>query len=266
MLSRDEITRYSRNILLGEVGKKGQEKLAASTVAVIGAGGLGSPVLFYLAATGIGTLRIVDYDTVDLTNLQRQILYHTSSQDLPKVEAAREILSKLNPNIQVEIFRTRLEASNAESILTGSDIVIEGSDNFETKFLVNDACFFLKIPLIIGGILQFEGQVIGIKPGETACYRCIFVNPPPPDEIPNCADSGVIGSMAGIIGSIQALEATKAILGFPEAGLFGKILSMEAKEMNFRKIIVKKNLNCPLCGANPSITSIMDSEAGKPAC
>ena len=257
MLSTSELTRYSRNILLSEVGRKGQEKLKDSMVTVIGAGGLGSPVLYYLAAAGVGAIQIIDSDKVDLTNLQRQILYNTSSVNKDKAEEAESVLRSLNPNLSILSQNARLTASNIEGIFQGSNLIIEGSDNFETKFLVNDACHFLSIPLILAGILRFEGQVIGILPKQTSCYRCIFHSPPDADSVPNCGEAGVIGSVAGIIGSIQATESIKFLLG-QEQGIFGSILSVDAKTMEFRKISIPKNKACPLCGDNPSITKIED--------
>lgn len=257
MLSALELTRYSRNILLSEVGRKGQEKLKESVVTVVGAGGLGSPALYYLAAAGVGEIRIIDSDKVDLTNLQRQILYGIGSVNKPKSEEAEKVISNLNSNIKILSHNERLSASNIESIIQGSHLVLEGSDNFETKFLVNDACHFLKIPVIIAGILRFEGQVIGINPNSTSCYRCIFHSPPDADSVPNCAEAGVIGSVAGLVGSIQATESIKFLLGL-EQGLFGSILSVDTKAMEFRKISIPKNKSCPLCGENPSITKIED--------
>ncbi|MBK8394562.1 MAG: HesA/MoeB/ThiF family protein [Leptospiraceae bacterium] len=257
MLSSPEITRYSRNILLSEVGRKGQEKLKESIVTVVGAGGLGSPVLYYLAAAGVGEIRIIDSDKVDLTNLQRQILYNTTSLNKSKVLEAEQILTNLNSNIKIVTYNERLTASNIVKIFSGSNLILEGSDNFETKFLVNDACHFLKIPLIIAGILRFEGQVIGVIPNTTACYRCIFQSPPDAESVPNCAEAGVIGSVAGLVGSIQATESIKYLLGIDQ-GLFGSILSIDTKSMEFRKIQVLKNKICPLCGDNPSITQIED--------
>ena len=257
MLSSSEITRYSRNILLTEVGRKGQERLKDSVVTVVGAGGLGSPALYYLAAAGVGEIRIIDSDKVDLTNLQRQILYSTSSVNKSKVEEAEHVISSLNSNIKIVLHNERLTASNIENIFKGSNLVLEGSDNFETKFLVNDACHFFNIPLVIAGILRFEGQVIGILPNKTACYRCIFNSPPDADSVPNCAEAGVIGSVAGLVGSIQATESIKFLLGL-EQGLFGSILSVESKSMEFRKIQIPKNKSCPLCGDNPSITQVED--------
>jgi len=257
MLSALEITRYSRNILLSEVGRKGQEKLKDSVVTVVGAGGLGSPALYYLAAAGVGEIRIIDSDKVDLTNLQRQILYSTDSVNKSKSEQAKEVITNLNSNLKIFSHNERLTASNIESIFKGSHLVLEGSDNFETKFLVNDACYFLNIPLVIAGILRFEGQVLGVLPNKTSCYRCIFHSPPDADSVPNCAEAGVIGSVAGLVGSIQATESIKFLLGL-DSGLFGSILSVDAKSMDFRKISIPKNKSCPLCGDNPSITEIRD--------
>lgn len=257
MLSTPELTRYSRNILLSEVGRKGQEKLKDSIVTVVGAGGLGSPALYYLAAAGVGEIRIIDSDKVDLTNLQRQILYSTSSVNKSKSQEAADVITNLNSNIKIVSFNERLSASNIERIFQGSHLILEGSDNFETKFLVNDACHFLNIPLIIAGILRFEGQVLGIKPNVTSCYRCIFHSPPDADSVPNCAEAGVIGSVAGLVGSIQVTESIKFLLGL-EQGLFGSILSVDAKTMEFRKISIPKNKSCPLCGDNPSIAKIED--------
>ncbi|MCE9499702.1 MAG: HesA/MoeB/ThiF family protein [Leptospira sp.] len=263
MLSSEEISRYSRNILLNEVGRKGQEKLKSSTITVIGAGGLGSPALFYLAAAGIGEIRIVDSDTLDITNLQRQIVHTTESINAEKTGSAITTLKKLNPHVQFKAYQERLNSDNINSILENSSLVMEGSDNFETKFLVNDACYFMKIPLIIGGILRFEGQVIGIRPDTDACYRCTFNSPPPPESVPSCADAGVIGSVAGIIGSIQATEAIKYLIGLEETGLFGKILTLDAKTMNFRNISTRKNTDCPLCGNNKNIFEPRDEEIGR---
>lgn len=253
MLSPREITRYSRNILLSEVGKKGQEKLSASKITVIGAGGLGSPTLFYLAATGVGEIRIVDSDKVDLTNLQRQILFKESSIGKFKSEEAVKILSELNPNLKLISIPERISEKNYEEILFGSDLVIEGSDNFETKFLVNDACYFLNIPLLIGGIFQFEGQIIGSQ-NKYHCYRCIF-DKIPSESIPNCSEAGVIGSVAGIIGSILATESIKFLLSKDDS-IFKNIFTMNSINLDFRKIPFQKNPNCCLCGNNPSLKKV----------
>lgn len=263
MLQRDEITRYSRNILLPEIGRKGQEVLKSSTVAVVGCGGLGSPILFYLAAAGVGNLRLIDSDVVDLTNLQRQILYPASAIGQPKAEQAAETLRAFNPFIEIESHVLRLQADNAESLLGGCDLVLEGADNFATKFLVNDACYFLKIPLLTAGILQFEGLVQGIIADVTACYRCVFHSPPPPDRVANCAQAGVIGSMAGVIGSIQATEAIQFLINHKKPGansVFGHLLSYQAKNLEFRKISIRKNHKCPLCGDHREINQLIDHD------
>ena len=254
MLSPKEITRYSRNILLSEVGRRGQEKLKSSTISVIGAGGLGSPLLYYLAAAGIGTIKVIDSDFVDLTNLQRQILFNENSISKNKSTEAKDKLLSLNPNLNIQSYPIRLIDQNIHEILNHSDMVIEGSDNFETKFLVNDYSYFNKIPLLIGGILRFEGQILGIKP-EGYCYRCIFHSMPDSSDIPNCSDAGVIGSIAGIIGSLLATEAIKHLLNLDDS-IFKNILSIDIKNLEFRKILIKKNNNCPLCGNNPTIKNI----------
>jgi adenylyltransferase/sulfurtransferase len=254
LLSPKEITRYSRNILLSEVGRKGQEKLKSSTVSVIGAGGLGSPLLYYLVAAGIGTIKVIDSDIVDLTNLQRQILFKESSIGKSKSLEAKEALLSLNPNLDIQSYPLRLIDQNINEVINPSDLVIEGSDNFETKFLVNDYCYFNKIPLLIGGILRFEGQVLGIKP-EGYCYRCIFHSIPDSSDIPNCSDAGVIGSIAGIIGSLLATESIKYLLNLDDS-IFKNILSIDMSNLEFRKIPIKKNNNCPLCGKNPIIKNL----------
>ncbi len=253
MLSPKEITRYSRNILLSEVGKKGQEKLTSSIVTVVGAGGLGSPVLYYLAAAGVGEIRIIDSDFVDLTNLQRQILFNENSIGKSKSLEAKKVLESLNPNLNIISFHERLTDKNYKQILCGSDLVIEGSDNFETKFLVNDACFLLNIPLLIGGIFQFEGQILGIK-SSGHCYRCIFEKIPE-GSIPNCSEAGVIGSVAGIIGSLLATESIKFLLSKDDS-IFRNLLSIDSLNLNFRKIPIKKNPHCILCGKNPKISEV----------
>lgn len=255
MLSKEEITRYSRNILLNEVKRKGQEKLKSSKILVVGAGGLGSPVLQYLTASGVGTLKIIDSDNLDLTNLQRQILFRTNQIGKPKAELAKANLQELNPHINFEIFHERLNAHNVNNIIKDVDLVIEGSDNFSTKFLVNDYCVFNSIPLIIGGILGFEGQVLGILPKQSFCYRCIFHSPPPPNEVPSCSEAGVLGSVAGVIGSFMATLALNHLLGIDS--YFGKYLyTFDFKEMNFRKININQNPKCILCGKNPMIQNI----------
>ncbi|MEM7184393.1 MAG: HesA/MoeB/ThiF family protein [Spirochaetota bacterium] len=264
MLVREELTRYSRNILLSEVGRQGQENLKQAKVAVVGTGGLGSPVLLYLAAVGVGNLTIIDSDTVDLTNLQRQVLFRNASVGKAKAEEARKTLLQLNPHLNLTVQNTRLQAENAIELLNGMDLVIEGADNFSTKFLVNDACYFLQIPFLTAGILQFSGTLLGVVPHNTACYRCVFHSPPPPGEIPSCAEAGVIGSVAGVLGSLQATEAIRYLLAGKnpqagEEGAFGSLLQYEAKKLEFRKIALQRNTKCPLCGSHPQITDLTSS-------
>lgn len=248
MLSPEEISRYSRNILLDEVKRSGQERLKQSTVTVIGAGGLGSPALLYLAAAGIGKIRVVDSDTVDTTNLQRQIVFKHSDISFSKASSAAKNLSELNPYVNVEPLPVRIDASNADNILINSDIVLEGSDNFETKFCVNDSCLRTGIPFISAGILRFEGIVMGVRPGIDACFRCVYEDVPSPENIPTCADAGVIGGMAGIVGSIQATEAVQFLLNRDRSqGLFGSMLQIEARTMSFRSVPVRKRSDCGYC-------------------
>lgn len=258
MLSKEEVTRYSRNILLPEVKRTGQEKLKSSKVAVVGAGGLGSPILQYLTAAGVGFLRVIDSDNLDLTNLQRQVIYKTSQIGKPKAEIAKENLLQLNDKIIFEVVKERLLSHNVKDLLKDVDLVIEGSDNFATKFLVNDFCILNNLPLIIGGILGFEGQVLCIQPNQSPCYRCIFHSPPPPDEVPSCSEAGVLGSVAGVVGSFMATLCLNYLLNLGEE--FGKYLfTFDLKEMSFRKITIHKNQKCILCGVEPKIFQI-DSE------
>ncbi|MCB1178300.1 MAG: HesA/MoeB/ThiF family protein, partial [Leptospiraceae bacterium] len=265
MLSSPEITRYSRNILLKGVGKKGQEKLKSSRVGVIGAGGLGSPVLYYLTAVGVGEIRVIDSDTVDLTNLQRQILFQTDSIGKSKSIAAKENLEKLNPEIKIITYNERLNSKNIKDIFGGVDLLIEGSDNFPTKFLVNDFSYFEKIPLIVAGILGFEGQIMGVIPDETFCYRCVFHSPPPQDEVPSCSEAGVIGAVAGVMGSLQANEAVKFLLGFQNS-IFGNLLSVDLMDLQFRKVHLKKNKKCKLCGEKKEIITLQDIKTDLEFC
>lgn len=243
--SKEELTRYSRNILLPEVGKEGQRKLKNARVAVVGAGGLGSPVLMYLASAGIGHLTIIDSDTVDLTNLQRQVLFLTDSVGQKKAAQAEERIRRMNPHLELSVFDRRLAPETISEMLSSADLVIEGSDNFMTKFLVNDFCFHTDKPLILAGIHQFEAQIAFMHPGKTFCYRCIFHSPPPADETPSCSESGVLGSIAGIAGSIQASECLKYFLGLET--ILGNILFFDAKKMEFRKRKFSKNPECNLC-------------------
>jgi len=251
--------RYSRHILLPEVGGRGQEKLLRARVLVIGAGGLGSPVSFYLAAAGVGTIGLIDGDVVDLSNLHRQILHHTPDVDRPKVVSAQAKLTALNPDVTVVPHHERLTVDNALSLFAQYDLVIDGTDNFPTKFLANDAAFFTKRPLVHGGILRFVGQVMTILPGESACYRCIFKEPPPSGLVPTCQEAGVLGALAGVIGTIQATEALKLILGLPRL-LTGRLLTYDALTSSFREVAVRRNPKCPICGERPTITTLAMTE------
>ncbi|NKB80374.1 MAG: molybdopterin-synthase adenylyltransferase MoeB [Nitrospirales bacterium] len=257
--NEDQITRYSRHILLPEVGGKGQKKLAQASVFLIGAGGLGSPAGLYLAAAGVGRIGIIDSDVVDLSNLQRQVLHHTPDVGRPKVRSAEEKIQVLNPDVQVEYYQERLTAQNALELIKQYDVIIDGVDNFPTKFLINDACYFADTPLIHGGILRFEGRVFSIKPKQSACYRCIFKQPPPPGLVANCQEAGIIGAVAGIIGTIQATEALKLILGIGQP-LTDRILDFDARKTTFREIKIKRNPNCALCGLHPEITELFEHE------
>ncbi|TLY38195.1 MAG: molybdopterin-synthase adenylyltransferase MoeB [Nitrospirae bacterium] len=258
--SEEQVTRYSRHILLPEVGGKGQKKIGQARVLVIGAGGLGSPVALYLAAAGVGTIGIIDSDVVDLSNLQRQVIHHTDDVGRPKVESAKAKIQALNPSVEVETHYSRLTADNALDIIGGYDLVVDGVDNFPAKFLINDACFFAKKPLVHGGILRFDGRVFTILPGQSACYRCVFKQPPPPGMVASCQEAGVIGALAGVIGTIQATEVLKLILGKGRP-LTDRLLDYDARLTRFREIKIRKNPHCPLCGAHPEITQLIEHEA-----
>ena len=257
--SEEQINRYSRHILLPEVGGKGQKKLAKARIFVVGAGGLGSPVALYLAAAGVGTIGLIDSDVVDLSNLQRQVLHHTPDVNRPKVVSAKEKILALNPDVNVETYEDRLTSRNALELIKQYDIVIDGVDNFPAKFLINDACYFAKKPLVHGGILRFDGRVFTIIPEKSACYRCIFKEPPPPGLVANCQEAGIIGVVAGIIGTIQATEALKLVLGIGQP-LTDRILDFNAQTTNFREIRSKRNPNCRLCGEQATITELFDHE------
>ncbi len=251
-----QIERYSRHIILPDVGGKGQMKLANARVLIIGAGGLGSPAAFYLAAAGIGTVGLVDGDVVDLSNLQRQILHTTASIGKPKVESGRETLAALNPDVTIKTYQTNIDAGNILSIISDYDFVLDGSDNFTTRYLVNDACYFAKKTLISGSIFRFEGQLTVLKPNEGfPCYRCLYAEPPPAGLVPNCQEAGVLGVLAGTIGVLQAAEAIKEIVGFGTS-LAGFMLIYDALEMTFRKTRIPKDPACPLCGAKPRIKDL----------
>ncbi|MBI5399077.1 molybdopterin-synthase adenylyltransferase MoeB [Candidatus Saganbacteria bacterium] len=258
-LRDDQVERYSRQILLPQVGGKGQEKLLAGKVLVIGAGGLGSPVAAYLAGAGVGTLGLVDSDAVDLTNLHRQILYTTNDIGQQKTAAAKARLQLANPDVKIITHALRLTSDNIMSVIKDYDIIVDGSDNFPTRYLVNDACVLAGKSLVHGAFFRFEGQAMVIKPHEGPCYRCLFAEPPPPGAVPSCQEAGVLGALAGVIGLIQATETLKFILGIGEL-LVGKLIIFNALEMNFRRIKVPKDDNCPICGKNPTVTKLIDYE------
>lgn len=255
--TEEEIRRYSRNIILQEVGGIGQQKLKDAKVLVVGAGGLGSPAAFYLAAAGVGTIGIVDDDVVDLSNLQRQILHRTEDVGTPKVDSAARALSALNPGVQVKTYRTRLGAGNVMDIIREYDVIVDGVDNFSTRYLLNDACVMAGKPLVDAGILRWDGMMMTIKPREGPCYRCIFPEPPPPGVIPSCQEAGVIGAIAGVMGTLQALEAIKLILGVGET-LTGRLLLFDALEGRFRQVNAARDPNCPVCGDHPTITELVE--------
>ena len=259
-LTPDELIRYSRHLLLPGVGIEGQQRLKASRVLVVGAGGLGSPSAMYLAAAGVGTIGLVDFDTVDLSNLQRQVIHDTTRIGRPKLDSAVERLHGINPHVEIQAFPTRLTSENALGILGDFDIILDGSDNFPTRYLINDACVLLRKPYVYASILRFDGQVSLFSAREGPCYRCLFAEPPPPGLVPGCAEGGVLGVLPGIVGSIQALEAIKWILGTGET-LLGRLLLIDALTMRTREIRLKKDPACPACGASPSITGLIDYEA-----
>ena len=259
-LSHEEILRYSRHLILPNVGVAGQQKLKAARVLLVGAGGLGSPAALYLAAAGIGTLGLVDFDVVDRTNLQRQVIHGTSRVGTSKLESARARILDLNPNVDVETFETRLTSANALDIFRTFDVVVDGSDNFPTRYLVNDACVLLGKPDVYGSIFRFEGQAAVFFAREGPCYRCLYSEPPPSDLVPSCAEGGVLGVLPGIIGSIQAMEAIKRILGVGDA-LIGRLLLFDALQLKFRELKLAKDPDCPVCGTHPTVTSLIDYEA-----
>jgi len=259
MFTEEDIQRYSRHIILPEVGGKGQMKLREGKVLMIGAGGLGSPVSLYLAAAGIGTLGIVDMDTVDLSNLQRQVLHTTNDVGRPKVESAKETLTAINPGVKVNAYRERLGKDNVLELVNEYDVIVDGVDNFPTRFLLNDACVMAKKPLVEAGILRWDGMVMTIIPGEGPCYRCVFPEPPPAGAVPTCQEAGVIGAIAGVMGVLQATEVIKLILGVGE-NLVGRLLTFDALESRFREVKIKRNPKCALCGENPTITELVEYE------
>ena len=252
MFSQDDLERYSRQILLPKVGGRGQARLGRMRAAIVGLGGLGSPAAIYMAAGGVGALTLIDSDDVEPSNLHRQVIHGESDVGRPKVESAAERVRELNPSVAVEVARTRLVEGDARELLRGHDIVLEGSDNLETKFLVNDACYFERIPLVWGGILQWEGQVSMVIPGESSCYRCLFREPPPGEAVRTCQQAGVVGPLAGIVGAMQAAEAVKWGLGVG-APLTDRILSIDLLGGRMREIPVPRSRSCPLCGEQPRI-------------
>jgi adenylyltransferase/sulfurtransferase len=258
-LSNDEYKRYSRHLIMPEVGVDGQLKLKAAKVLCIGAGGLGSPVAMYLAAAGVGTLGIVDFDTVDFSNLQRQILHGTPDVGRPKLASAKDRLNALNPNVKVETYETALTSENALQLFEPYDIIVDGTDNFPTRYLVNDACVLLGKPNAYGSIFRFEGQASVFATKEGPCYRCLYPEPPPPGLVPSCAEGGVLGVLPGLVGVIQATEAIKLILGTGEP-LIGRFLIIDALRMKFRELKLRKDPDCPVCGTHPTVTKLIDYE------
>ena len=262
--SPDELERYSRHIILKEVGVKGQKKLCAAKVLIIGAGGLGAPAALYLGAAGVGTIGIVDADEVELSNLQRQVIHGTPDIGKPKVESAAETLHDINPGVNVVTYREFVGSSNIADLIKDYDFVIDGVDNFPTKFLINDACVMGHKPFVHAGIIRFKGQLMTYVPGEGPCYRCVFHDMPPKDAVPTCKQAGVIGAIAGVIGCLEALEAIKYICGIGEL-LTGKLLTFDALKGDFRTIkLPPRDSNCPVCGDHPTITELIDYE--QPAC
>ncbi len=258
-LSNDEVLRYSRHLIIPEVGMDGQKKLKSARVLMIGAGGLGSPVGMYLAAAGVGKLGIVDFDVVDKTNLQRQILHSTRDIGRSKLDSARETLEGINPNITIETYETRLSSENALSLFTDYDVVVDGTDNFPTRYLVNDACVLLGKPNVYGSILRFDGQVSVFDARRGPCYRCLYPAPPPPGLVPSCAEGGVLGVLPGIIGTLQALEVIKLLLGEGDP-LIGRLVLFDALKFTFRELKLRKNPECPICGDSPTIHTLIDYE------
>lgn len=257
--TEQQLERYSRHILLQDVGVEGQTKLLNGKVLIIGAGGLGAPIAFYLAAAGVGQIGILDFDVVDLSNLQRQIIHFTKDVGRSKVESAKEKMEAINPDVTVKTYHERLEASNIREIIREYDFVIDGVDNFPTKFLINDACVMENVPFSHGGILRFEGQTMTVIPHESACYRCVFKEPPPANLVPTCSQAGVLGAVAGMLGTIQATEALKFLTGTGDL-LINRLLIFDAKKMKFREVKFKKMNDCAVCSDHPTITELVDYE------
>jgi adenylyltransferase/sulfurtransferase len=256
-LSPQEVQRYSRHLIMPEVGVEGQKRLKAASVLLVGAGGLGSPLGLYLAAAGVGRIGLVDFDAVDYSNLQRQVLHDTASVGKPKLKSALDRLRAINPEVKYDGYETRLTAANAMEICRSYDLIIDGTDNFATRYLVNDVCVLLKKPNVYGSIFRFDGQASVFHPPYGPCYRCLYPNPPPPGEVPSCAEGGVLGILPGVIGVIQATEGVKLLLGKGEP-LIGRLLHYDALAMTFKVYKVRRNTKCPICGENPTIKELID--------
>jgi adenylyltransferase/sulfurtransferase len=256
-LSREEIARYSRHLIMPEVTIAGQRRLKEGSVLLVGTGGLGSPAALYLAAAGIGRIGLVDYDVVDESNLQRQVVHDTSWIGKPKLDSAKARLNALNPHVSVETHATSLSSDNALQILKGYDVIVDGTDNFETRYLTNDACYLLKKPNVYGSIFRFEGQASVFWPDKGPCYRCLYPEPPPPGLVPSCAEGGVLGILPGVVGTIQATEALKILLGVGEP-LVGRLLLYDALAMSFEELKLRRDPKCPLCGESPTIRELQD--------
>ena len=253
-----QVQRYSRHIIMPQVGSAGQRALLNSRVLVVGAGGLGSPIALYLALAGVGAIGIIDFDDVDITNLQRQILHHNDDVGRPKVESARDTILAYNPDVNVITHDGALDSENAMGIFAGYDVIVSGADNFAVRYLINDAAYLSGKPLVDGSVLIFDGRATVYQPGH-GCYRCVFPDPPPPGEVPNCAEAGVLGMMPGLVGTIQATEAVKLIVGIGEP-LIGRLLMIDGLNMEFRELKIRRNPDCPLCGDNPTVTEPIDYE------
>jgi len=265
-LTDDELRRYGRHLVLPEFGVEGQQRLKAGSVLVVGAGGLGAPLAMYLAAAGVGRLGLVDFDRVDVSNLQRQLLYDTRDIGRPKLEAAAQRLAALNPGVRVECHDARLSSENALEILRGYDVIADGTDNFATRYLVNDACALLGRPNVYGSVFRFEGQVAVFDAARGPCYRCLYPDPPPPGLVPSCAEGGVLGVLPGVIGTLQAIEVLKQLAGIGEP-LVGRLMVFDALAMRFRELRIRKDPACPLCGEHPTVRELVDYDAwcGSPA-
>jgi molybdopterin-synthase adenylyltransferase len=257
--TEEQLERYSRHLILKEIGIEGQDKILSSRILIIGAGGLGAPAALYLAAAGVGTIGIADADTVDLSNLQRQIIHFTDDVGTPKVLSAARKIRALNPDVTVEPFQEFVFASNIRDLVRRYDFIIDGTDNFAAKFLINDACVLENKPYSHGGIIKFNGQTTTVIPGSSACYRCVFGAPPPSGSVPSCSQAGVLGAIAGMLGTIQAAEALKFVTGIGEP-LTSKLLTFDALSMSFRTVALKRRVTCPVCGSAPTITDVFDEE------